>query len=192
MYEHKVKITKGLWDAFKAFKTKYPETDVTRKRYVDICHSVNKKLSDKIIKESLLFKIPFRLGTLGIVKSKLKIKIKDGKVDTNKLRINYGATWEYWNKLYPGKTRKEINEIPGKIVIYHTNDHTNGYIMRWNWSKRGSKFINRQAYLFKPTKYNRLNLASHIKSDDRENDYYIEEKYGKDKRRKKEVLSELE
>lgn len=174
MNEHKIKITKGLWDAYKAFKLKYPETDLVRKQYVDICHLINKKISNKIITESLSFKIPFRLGTISIIKTKLKIKIKDGKLQTNKLKVDYGATWKYWNEQYPGLTRKEIKNIPNKIVIYHTNDHSNGYIMRWKWSKRGAKFLNAYGYLFKPTKYNRLHLASHIKSEDMSNDYYLQ------------------
>lgn len=172
-YTHKIKITKGLWDAYKAFKLKYTETDLIRKRYVDICYAVNTKISEKLVTDSMQFKIPFRLGTLSITKNKLKIKIKDNKVQTNKLKVDYGATWKYWNEIYPGKTRNEIKEIPNKVVIYYTNDHTNGYIMKWRWIKRGAKAVNIKAYSFKPTKYNRLFLAKHIKDENRENDYYL-------------------
>lgn len=174
MYKHKIKITKGLWDAYKAFKTKYPETELCRKEYINTCYLINQKISDRMVKDSLQFKIPFRLGTLSITKNKMKIKIKDNKVQTNKLKVDYGATWKYWAEIYPDLTREEIKQIPNKTVIYYTNDHTNGYIMKWRWIKRGANVINLKVYSFKPTKFNRLNLAKHIKSEDRENDYYLQ------------------
>lgn len=178
-YLHRVKITCGLWDAYKDFRKKYkliyPEVD--RKQYVTICHLINKSLSDKIIKESFEFKMPFRLGTLSIKKSKTSIHIKDGKLEKNKLIIDWGKSWEIWNQEYPGKSRKEINAIKNKMVIYNLNDHTNGYVMRWFWDKSICNIPNQTAYQFRPTKRNRLTLAEWIKSDEKTNDYYLKKTY---------------
>ena len=179
-FSHKVKITTGLWESFKDFKKKYKliYPTVDRKKYVSLCHLINTSLSDIIIKESFEFKVPLRLGSISIKKNKLKIKVKDGKLEKNKMVIDWEKTWNYWNNEYPGKTRKEIHEIDGKFVIYNLNEHTNGYIMRWFWDKSTCNIHNQTVYYFKPTKRNRLELAKWIKSDDRINDYFIQKQYG--------------
>lgn len=173
MRKHAIKITDGLWDAYAHYKKKKGNPIVSRKEYVDICHRLNRKISEKIIKESIEFKIPFKLGTLSIVKYEQKITIRDGKIQKNRLVVDWEATWKYWNEIYTGMTNKEIRNIKGKIPIYQTNEHSNGYIMRWLWNKNGTYFQNKTAYKFKPTKQNRLDLAAHIKSDDKSNDYYL-------------------
>jgi len=171
-YAHRVTITCGLWDSYKDFRKKfkliYP--DVTRKKYVDICHRINETISDKIIKESFEFKMPGKLGSLSIKKSKMRVSVKDGKLEKNKLIIDWNKSWEYWQQEYPGKTRQEINAIKGKMAIYNMNDHTNGYVMRWKWDKCTCNIPNHTVYQFKPTKRNRLELAHWIKSDERVND----------------------
>jgi hypothetical protein len=178
-YGHQVKITCGLWQSFKDFHKKYKTTypKVTRKQYVELCHKINIALSDKIIQESFEFKMPYRLGTLGIKKNKLHIHVKNGKLEKNKLIIDWEKTWDYWHNEYPGLGRKEVNAIPDKAVIYNMNEHTNGYIMRWKWDKSTSNVHNQTVYQFRPTKRNRLALAAWIKSEDRDNDYYLGKQY---------------
>jgi hypothetical protein len=178
-FQHKIKITKGLWDSYRDFRNKYKliYPDVDRKKYVNICHRINTALSDKIIKESFEFKMPFRLGSISIKKSKTSIHVKNGKLEKNKLIPDWASTWEYWMKENPGLTRKEINQIKDKVIIYNMNDHTNGYVMRWKWDKSTCNLPNHTVYQFKPTKRNRLSLAAWIKSDERENDYYLVDKY---------------
>lgn len=173
MKKHSIKITAGLWDAYKNYVKKTGVPRITRKEYVDICHLLNKKISEKIIKESLEFKIPYGLGFLGIRKTELKIRIKDGKLQKCKMVPDWETTWKVWNEEYKGLTNAEIRKLPGKTVVYHTNDHSNGYIMKWHWDKHKVKVHNQRLYRFKPTKQNRLDLATHIKSDYKQNDYYL-------------------
>ena len=103
-YKHNINITCGLWDAFRDFRKKhkviYP--DINREKYVNVCYLINQKISDKIIKESFEFKMPGKLGVLSIRKNKLKIFVKDGKLQKNKMIIDWGKTWEYWLQEYPG------------------------------------------------------------------------------------------
>jgi hypothetical protein len=182
-YAHNVIMTCGLWDSYKDFKREFKHVyNIDRKTYVTICHEINTALSDKIIKESFEVKLPSRLGTLSIKKTKSKVKIKDGKLERNKMIIDWKKTWDYWAKEYPGKTRKEINDIKDKVVIYNMNEHTNGYIMGWVWDKTTSNVVNKSVYSFRPVKYNRLNLAKWINSDERENDYYLTNKFYGSKR----------
>jgi hypothetical protein len=172
---HRIKINSGLWDSYKDFRNRYklvyPEID--RKKYVDLCHLINITLSDKIIKESFEFRMPARLGTISIRKNKIKIKVKDGKLEKNKMIVDWKKTWDYWNSEYPNKTRKEIAQIRDKVTIYNMNEHTNGYVMGWRWDKSTCNVNNQTVYVFRPTKRNRLELARWIKSDDRENDFYL-------------------
>ena len=149
-----------------------------KNEYLDLCRRINIALSDKIIKESFDFKMPHRMGALSIRKGKLNICVKDGKLEKGKLIIDWGKSWAYWKEQYPGKTRKEINEIKDKVVIYNMNDHTNGYVMRWKWDKSTCNLPNHTVYQFRPTKQNRLTLAAWINNDERTNDYYLSKHYG--------------
>jgi hypothetical protein len=180
-YKHRIRINCGLWDAFKDFKKHYrlihPEID--RSAYVNICYDINKAISEKIIKESFVFKMPFQLGSLSITKSKFKVNIKNGKLEKNKLIPDWERTWALWHKDYPGLSRKEIYDIPNKICIYNMNEHSNGFVMRWHWDRSTCHVSNQTVYYFKPTKQNRLSLAAWIKSDERENDYYLINRNGK-------------
>lgn len=180
MHERSVKITGGLWNSYELFKL---ETDSTidRQSYCKICQEFNKRISQKIIKESFEFKIPFGLGYLRIKTNRRKIRIKDGKLQPHKMAPDWKATWTLWRRLYPDKTREEIKAIPDKKIVIHTNDHTDGYIMRWYWDKRLSNVKNQTVYMFKPVKggitesdvyYGRLGLAKWILNPDRDNEYY--------------------
>ena len=57
-YSHKLNITCGLWDAFRDFRNKFKviHPTVNRAKYVNACYLINRKISDKIIKESFEFK----------------------------------------------------------------------------------------------------------------------------------------
>jgi hypothetical protein len=187
-YQHRIQINSGLWGSYKDFRKRYkliyPEID--RKKYVDLCHLINTTLSDKIIKESFEFRMPAKLGTISIRKNKIKIKVKDGKLEKNKMIVDWKKTWDFWNTEYAGKTRKEIIDTKDKIAIYNLNEHTNGYVMGWKWDKSTCNVPNQTVYWFRPTKRNRLTLAQWIKSDEKQNDYYLNSKR-KWKRQKEQV-----
>lgn len=203
-YRRRANITCGLWDAFKDFRKEYRlvHSNIKRKDYVNVCHLINMKLSDKIIKESFEFRMPYRLGTLSVKKTKVGVRVKNGKLEKNKMVVDWKKTWDMWLSEYPDLSRKEINQMKDKHVIYNMNEHTNGYIMGWVWDKNTCIVHNKSVYYFKPVKYNRLNLAKWIKSDERENDYYLNKKnYGRKKYRElrksftekvKEAISDVE
>ena len=182
-YERKHKVTGGLWDAYKFFKGKYPESQINRKTYVDICHLFNKKVSNAIIKNSIEFRLFNRLGLLRIKAFKRNLKFRDdGRIDTSRNSIDWAKTRQLWYQLYPGKTMSEIKHIPNKKVIIHLNEHSNGYSYRWYWDKRVCNFKNQTVYKFNPVKggvskdgyhYGRRGLASWIKDDERTNEFYM-------------------
>ena len=180
MHERKVKITGGLYNSYTKYKKENSHKKIDRNTYCKICHQFNKIVSNKIITESFEFKIPFGLGYLRVKATKPNLKIKDGKLLTYKMAIDWNSTWNLWNKLYPNKTREEIKKIPDKKLIVHTNEHTDGRVMRWYWDKRISTFRNQTVYLFRPVKggvseelySGRLGLASWINNPNRNNEYY--------------------
>ena len=186
-YERLVKITGGISDAYNLFKQWKPQFPMSKKKYVDTCYLINKKLSDSIIRESLELKLPYRLGYIRIKSRKQTIKFVDGKIDYSKNAIDWRSTISLWSELYPGKSKGELREIKDKPLIIHENDHTNGNILGWYWDKRMSNVSNITAYKFIPVKgqqdqsyydqvdayyYGKKGLAKWAKSDDRDNEYY--------------------
>jgi hypothetical protein len=189
-YSRDYKITGGIPQAFKTYKDERRfegKKIVDKKTYSDLCHDFNKMISNKIITESYEFKIPFGLGCLRIKSIRNSIKIKDGKLLPRKSAPNWKESKNLWNRIYPDKTWNEIRKIPNKKIIIHTNEHTDGKVMRWYWDKRLNAFTNKTAYSFSPVKgvqekdyylneeclyYGRLGLAKWIKGDKRNNEYY--------------------
>jgi len=178
-YERRIKITHSIEDCYKFYKKNY-NGKLDKSKYKSIAYKINKAISDLIIRESFEYRIPHGLGYLRIKKTKLLFKLRDGKIDINKNIINWKETWDYWEKIYPNKSRKEIKEFPNKKVFFQTNEHTNGEVMRWYWDKRTSRIKNIFTYSFKPVKgglqdnchTGRLGLSNWINSRERKNEYY--------------------
>jgi len=180
-YERDYKITGGLWGAYKLFKYKYPKHNVSRTDYVKICHLINKKISNAIVTDSLEFRVPYRLGFIRIKTFKQQIKFIDGKLDTQSNSIDWVKTKKLWAEQYPELSKDELKAIKNKQLVIHVNDHSNGYTMRWMWDKRFCTTKNKTVYVFSPVKggitkddyhYGRRGLASWIKNDENNNEYY--------------------
>jgi hypothetical protein len=138
----------GSNDVYKKYKEDViPELQVDKKLFRKICDDFNRMLIEEILLNSEEVRLPYRLGTVRIKKSKMKYD------DKNKLKIDWAAS----RKL--GKR------------IYHLNDHTGGYKYRFYWTKGIVKNIT--AYSFIPTRTNTRNLASILKDKNRELDYFM-------------------
>ena len=120
---------------------------VNKSLYQTICDEFNKLLIDEILINSEEVRLPYRLGTLRIKKSKMKYD------DKNKLKIDWAAS-------------KKLGKR-----IYHLNDHTGGYKYRFYWTKGIVKNIT--AYSFIPTRTNTRRLASILKDKERQLDYFM-------------------
>ena len=138
----------GSNDVYKKYKEDViPELQVDKKLFRKICDDFNRMLIEEILLNSEEVRLPYRLGTVRIKKSKMKYD------DKNKLKIDWAAS----RKL--GKR------------IYHLNDHTGGYKYRFYWTKGIVKNIT--AYSFIPTRTNTRRLASILKDKERELDYFM-------------------
>ncbi len=141
----KVDKSATLKNAYKTYEDFY---NVGYKKYRSICEDFNKLIMDNILLKSHEFKMPYRLGTLRIKKKKMNYSQKN----KNKLKIDWKATRE------------------NKKVIYHLNDHTNGFNYRWYWLKREAVVKNKSVYSFQATRTNKRRLAALLKNN--EVDYF--------------------
>ena len=83
---------------------------------------------DKMLTEGFLFNMPSRLGTLGVMKTKILFKLdENGNVIKKNLRKDWNATFKLWQTLYPDKTIDEVKLLKDKPYIYHLNKHTHTY-----------------------------------------------------------------
>lgn len=108
--------------------------------YKSICNDMFKEMSRRILEEAAEIQLPFRLGSVYIVKKLPKTWT------TKSLRVDFCSTMKY------GKT------------IYHLNDHSNGFKFRFKWNKSKALVKNKSFYVFKATRGNNRELASLIKS----------------------------
>lgn len=99
-------------------------------KYKEFLVGFFKKSSIEIIRERLMFKMPYRLGYISIKKDKNTIE---------KRKPNF-------------KIMNDTNK-----TVSHTNIHTNGYYFFYHWDKwvnRYALFKNKSYYVFKPNRGN--------------------------------------
>ena len=133
----RVKGEVGLNEAYKFFRQENKELKIDRTTYKKICYMFNKSICKDVL-DGKIIKLPHALGTLYIKKYKMNL-------DKPKLDLN--------------ETKKA-----GK-KIYHLNFHSDGYQVRWYWSKFNSLMRNLYFYRFKPTRYNSRDLAKIMKQE---------------------------
>ncbi len=129
-------------DMYAYFKSKHPNTDVTFALYKHVISEFNKRVAIAALegKEISLGK------TMGI--------IRVDRIQRNFLKkvVDFGET----RKLKASGIDK---------VVYFTND----YYLKWTWSKKSSKAVNKSAYTFKPSAGKnglRKKLARLLKEDE--------------------------
>lgn len=150
-YERKYKITKSTPDIYNFYTTKFKDP-LDYKLFCTLFYELNKSISNLIITKSFEYRLPFRLGHLRILKRKLRLKVKDGKIDINKNMVDWEATFDYWEEKYGTREKKVLKTIKDKKRIYQLNEHTDGDIMSWYWDKDLCNIPNNTVYKFKPVK----------------------------------------
>ncbi len=113
--------------------------------YYKVIREFNLRLRDKIITEARTFKMPYKLGHLGIIKYEVNFdpeKIKNWKV-------NYG------------ESKKQ------GVIIYHDQP----YRYKWKWDKSKLKLTGKKYYKFTPARDTSRAIAKQLK-DNPGFDYY--------------------
>lgn len=136
-------------DFYMEYVKKYPEGHLyylTYREYRDITVMFLKHLTGKIIYKSTTVNLPFRLGTLAVIKQKpLYTTLRNMVMD--------------WPK---------SKEAGKQIRLF--NEHSKGNRYRFWWDRRTCITNNKTAYTFKPVRFIKREVARLIKS--RENDYF--------------------
>lgn len=114
--------------------------DIPYSKYKDVIIDYFTYLRDQILEESKEVKLPYRMGTVQIVKKKPK------HLDARSLRIDYKAT-------------KELNKL-----IFLTNEHSDYYKYRIHWCKHDMLVQNKGQYQLVMTRANKRHLAQIIKN----------------------------
>lgn len=125
----KGKFTKDL--STKNFYKEYCRVSLAKKRipvdynvFYKVIRDFNTRLVDKIVSEAKSFKMPYKLGYLGIIKYEVKYEIENIK----RWKVNYG------------ESRKQ-----GMIIYY---DQPFRY--KWIWDKKGLALKGKRYYKFTP------------------------------------------
>lgn len=118
-----------------------PDTvyDIDYNTYRAIIIDYFRYLQNRLIEEGRLIKLPYRMGSVQIVKSKPK------HLDKRSLRIDYQATKE-----------------TGKL-IFLLNEHSDMFKYRFLWSKVDMMVPNKSKYQLVATRANKRRLAEIIK-----------------------------
>lgn len=119
-----------------------PDTvyDIDYTKYRAIVTDYFQYLRQRLIEEGKMIKLPYRMGSVQIIKRKPK------HLDKRSLRIDYQATKQY-NKL-----------------ILLTNDHSDYYKYRYHWEKIDMMVPNKSKYQLIATRANKRRLAQIIKN----------------------------
>lgn len=117
---------------------------VDSKTYGSILEDFNLMIRDEIVNESKDFKMPSRLGTLGIRKKKRVPYVDDDGKVVNNLPIDWNKTRKLWESSPKAKAEK-------KLVRFY-NEHSNGFVAKVRMFKVNANYKNKSIYTFIPTR----------------------------------------
>lgn len=158
-------------------KTAY---DISNKRYTDILKKVNAGIMDEIIFKNFEYDLPCRFGKLSVIKTKVKMRLDDeGNLSTKNLSVDYKATLDLYKS---DPAAKEAH-----IKVYHENEHSDEFRVRWHWVKNRTSFKNHYVYLLIPSRNYKRYLAKCIKENKLE---FFERNYLKFKRKPKTISND--
>jgi len=123
-----------------------PLYQVDKTLFKELIYEFYKRIMDHVLLESGTFRLPYRLGSIRVIKRKV-----------NPTQFNtFNVDW---------KTTEEI----GKLT-FHLNEHTKYYKYLFHWDKENSIIDNLYMYRLPMSRANKRRLAKLIKSG--EYDYY--------------------
>lgn len=155
----------GMHDAYKYFQNNYKcNYEITQREYSLIFKEVMERIMFKVIFESFDVKLPADVGNIRIKKTPIKIRFNpDGSLCTKGLRVDWKSTKDLWAIDTDAKDKKQL--------VFHFNEHTDRYNLKFYYDKRTSTMRNQSAYQFKVMrKWARL-LNSAVKTNPNLNYY---------------------
>lgn len=155
--EGKFKSDYKLKDIYKLYKEEnFEGLQVEYSLYSKVLKDFNKLLVEHIIEDPEGIKLPLNLG---------HIRVRKSKVDLTKSLIpDWKATNELWDRNEKAKADKKL--------VYHLNEHREGYKYKILWDKSRAKVKNKTFYFFIPTRNFKRTLAKTLKTN-LKIDYYL-------------------
>lgn len=154
----------GIREAYKFYK-QYSNDPIPYKLFRAVWSDFIDKVTQGIVEEGKDFNMPFRLGSVGIRKQKIKVKMnEDGSIDKRYLRPDWKLTKELWERDAEAKAEKRL--------VFHLNKHFGGYNAKWFWDKSTCAVPNQTAYSLTMSRGNKRKLSEAIFNEDLEVDYY--------------------
>jgi hypothetical protein len=152
-----------MQDIYREYR-KHCSNPVDKKTFSRVCLLFNSFVMHDILLQGRDFKMPVRLGYLGIRKYKcLPFIDEGGGLHKSHLPVDYRATRELWGRDEKARSEKRLVRI--------INRHTDDYRYRFYWNKEHSDVPNQTAYSFIPLRANSRELARILKSDVRKVDF---------------------
>jgi hypothetical protein len=152
---HKVISDYGLADYYKHYKSITSGTNayLNHKKYGEILNDILVGISGAMATQMYDFKLPHNLGRIITRKYRPLIKYDENGDPFIKRPINWGATKALWVD-YP-----ELKKVQ---FVYHTNNHSNGYIFVIIYRKHGCMFRNRLYYTAQINRAIKRNISNQI------------------------------
>lgn len=139
----------GIISFYKEYKDeaikKERTTFVDFKKYSKVLKDFNKLLSNKIVYENECYKLPYRLGVLGVIKF-------DQNFDEDR-KHKWAVDWK--------RSKEE-----GTIIYFENTDR-----YKWKWDKSNMKLKGKKYYQFKASRDN-TRLIAKVKKNSYKIDYY--------------------
>lgn len=171
---NKVKPDYGIKDIYKYYVDN-SEDPLDYKMFKTVWSSVAEIIVKLIVFKNIDFMLPARLGSLYIRKIKSKPIINsDGSVSKNRLSVDYKASWIKWTRQYPDLSVKEIAKLKDKKPVYHLNENTDGFRVKWIWDKFTCTVKNQSIYSLAITRTNKQILSKAFKNHN--TDYYEQDR----------------
>lgn len=123
-------------ELYNHFKEQYPELvkayKITNRKFSEIARDYFSATFNACLTEGYTYVFPYGLGNIHIQRIKFTYKLDEHGNIKSKPSVDWGATRQLWCRDSDARDRK--------VLVYHTNKHSNGYYYRVFYNK------NRRSY----------------------------------------------
>ena len=149
--------TFSLTTGYEYFVHKLMHRRIKAAKYNAVLKAVLLGIRDELLNEKHI-QLPYGLGSLEIISKKIDTELND-QGQYKRLRIDFGACTKLWAEKYPGVSKENLKYIKDKPIIYHLNEHTDGYYNEIFWHKIGFSNYNNLLYKFTPARHFQRELS---------------------------------
>lgn len=153
-----------LGEIYKFYKELYGKKALPRSTMREVYKRLFPSIVKMMVFDNFEYRMPSRLGYIRVKKKLVEPKLdENGNIDARRLSVDFKKTKKLWQKLYPGKTQKELKQIKDKPLVRELNEDYNGYRVVWYWDKTTCNLPNQAAYYINLTRDNDRILSSGVK-----------------------------